>query len=476
MKILVAEDDYYSRTNLVSFIRELGYDVSGASNGLEAIEAIEREEYGIVFSDIKMPGLDGIELLKKVKNSRKGYFTEVVLFTGFSEVDTAISALHWGAFDYLAKPVSLKEIKKIIEKVTAYQDFLNEQRGILKHRIADQSLPENNRQRLKTQLAKHVSGGEFYTGSEGLKSIVDYAYRLHFNRNIPVLIEGETGTGKELIARLIHFGPLEDTRPFVDINCAAITTSLFESELFGYEPGAFTGGLTKGQKGKLDAAQSGTLFLDEIGDLAPELQGKLLRVLQEKEFYRVGGTTKTQSDIRLICATNRNLTKAVETGNFRGDLFFRLNVGYIFLPPLRERKEDIIPLAQKFITEFSVRTKRDIPSLSSEAQAVLKGYHWPGNVRELRNLIEYTLFMFRTDKILAEHLTKIPNLPPKELLPQMNLPEENLSDKAFSLDRHIQDIIADVMKKYDGNKTEVAKYLGISRTTLYTHLKHMTGK
>ncbi len=317
--------------------------------------------------------------------------------------------------------------------------------------------------------------------SESMRELVRQANKYHQDRSIPVLIEGETGTGKEILAKVIHHGFKHEETPFINISCAALVHNLFETELFGYEGGSFTGGLQKGHKGKLDLAQGGTLFLDEISEVPFGQQVKLLRVLQDKEYYRVGGLKKVKLDARIICATNVRLEELLKKGGFRSDLYFRLKVGNLVIPPLRERKEAIIPLAKMFLSQFSFSKGKSFSSVSKEAEEILLEYYWPGNVRELKNTIEWVVFMHDSLKLEPHHLDIIrrrgldlgkygsDNDP---CFPQsFSLPEEK-----FPLEDHINNIISLALKKYKGNKTKTACYLDISRHALYTRLENIAKK
>ena len=284
-----------------------------------------------------------------------------------------------------------------------------------------------------------------------------------FHREIPVLLRGETGTGKELIARLIHCGNDKEDRPFVDINCATMSLTLLESELFGYEGGAFTGGRASGQRGKIDLAQGGTLFLDEVAEIPVEIQSKLLRFIQETEFYRVGGLKKNKADVRIISATNQNLETAVSEGRFRKDLYYRLKVGQIIIPPLHQRITDIIPLAQSFLVDAARRMDKPFHSISPEAAYILENYSWPGNVRELLHLIELIVLMNTEERIEKRHLHTITDLEHNGVLVRKGLISKRIN---------FPDILA-ALEKTAGNKKEAAKYLNISRRTLYRLLAEM---
>ncbi|MDD2422034.1 MAG: sigma-54 dependent transcriptional regulator [Heliobacteriaceae bacterium] len=317
--------------------------------------------------------------------------------------------------------------------------------------------------------------GGFKVGiyAESMCRLVEFARKYHEDRSIPVLIEGETGTGKEVLARLVHSGRLGKSLPFVDINCAALSPGLFESELFGYEPGSFTGGLATGKKGKLDLAGGGTLFLDEIGDLPLELQAKLLRLVQEREYYRVGGLTKIKADIRLICATNIPLQTKVTAGAFRQDLFFRLKVGYLEVPPLRERKADIIPLANMFMRNFSRQKSKGFSRINPAAAEILLAYRWPGNVRELKNVIEWAVLMHDDREIKPAHLSVNTEKSGPARLPadKEHAPGLRLPPGRFPLEKFIDEIIYKALQLNQGNKAATARYLGISRSRLYERLK-----
>ena len=333
---------------------------------------------------------------------------------------------------------------------------------------------------LQQTLARVMGIANVGIFSDSMRQIVILSQKYHENRNLPVMIEGETGTGKELVARTIHFGEMGTPGPFIDINCATIPANLFESELFGYEAGAFSGAAQQGHKGKFDMARGGTLFLDEITELPLEMQPKLLRVIQEKEFFRVGGLQKVKTDVRIICATNLELSQLVEQGRFRKDLYYRLKVGHIFVPPLRARKEEIIPLALMFLTEAAKVQGRKFRRIGEAAQEILMAYEWPGNVRELRNIMEWVLALHDDEELKPRHLplssppvgrqlmggeVSAAVLQPKDFV----LPQEHFSLQDFN-DR----IILQAVKKFGGNKTAAAEYLGISRRSVYYCLEKKT--
>jgi len=297
----------------------------------------------------------------------------------------------------------------------------------------------------------------------------EIAHFFHKDRNVSVLIEGETGTGKEIIARVVHFGKEGDTRPFISINCSAISAGLFESELFGYDEGAFTGARIGGMVGKLELAQGGTLFLDEIGEMPVELQSKLLRVIQQKEFYRIGGNEIIQLDARIICATNRDLKLEMEAKRFRTDLFYRLTTGRIFIPPLRERKEEIAPLAQMFMVQFAEEKRRKFKFIDNDALHFLEDYDWPGNIRELQNTIERIVLLHDEVAITNDHLNFVTGKSDATLAEDsqtllIDLPEEGINIKDVQ-----RLVMRKILHKFDGNKSRAAEFLGMSRKTFYKH-------
>lgn len=476
MQILLVDDDRDSRSGVADFLRELGHQVTECANGAEAYQVFSMGQFAMILSDIKMPRMSGLELLQRVSAHPLGREVAVVLFTGHGELQSAIAALRAGAYDYLLKPINVEELAVITERIAEYQALRQENRSLNEEtQVAKQEI-----KKLRQTLAQSVGLEGTQWHAPAMLRVAEQARKYHTDRAIPVLIQGETGTGKEVVARLIHYGDLADSRPFVDINCAALTASLFESELFGYEAGAFTGSLGKGQRGKLDMAQGGTLFLDEVAEVPLELQGKLLRVLQEREFYRVGGLKKIPLDVRIVCATNVDLRQRVEQGLFREDLYYRFKIGELYLPPLRERVEDILPLAHTFLEKFSREKGKNFLHISPAAAKVLETHRWPGNVRELRNTIEWSVFMYNDPVLEPEHLNLIttPQTVARPRYRATNQAEQPLNPKSFilpqepfSLDRFVQDILLKALDMHNGNKTDTARYLDISRRSLYSRLK-----
>ena len=342
---------------------------------------------------------------------------------------------------------------------------------------------EQELSQMQQMLAQAMGIARVGIFSDAMRQITMLAQKYHENRDLPVLIEGETGTGKELVAKTIHFGDRQQhSRPFVDLNCAAIPANLFESELFGYEAGAFTGALQKGQKGKFDLAKGGTLFLDEITELPLELQSKLLRVIQEKEYFRVGGLKKIKTDVRIICASNVDLAQRVEMGIFRKDLYYRLKVGHVFVPPLRGRQEEIVPLASLFLQEFASAKGKKFCNIDEKAQDMLTEYDWPGNIRELRNVIEWIVALHDDRELTTEHLSLLGPFKNKVLMNNqhnerfLKLDKFVLPPDQFPLESFIDHIIQKAVQMYDGNKTLAADYLKISRRTVYYRLEKLAKK
>jgi two-component system, NtrC family, response regulator AtoC len=370
-RILIADDHDAIRRGLVRGLTEAGHEVEEASNGNQAIERLTDNYFDVVLSDLKMGGSDGMDVLRTTRALHPT--TAVILMTAFGTVNTAVEAMKIGAFDYVQKPFEIEEMEVKIDKALEVKRLRNEIEYL---RDAQQN---------RYDFEKIVGT------SPALQRVLDIVKKVA-KSNTTVLVRGETGTGKELIAGAIHHNSLRTSRNFVKVNCAALQENLLESELFGHEKGAFTGA-DKQRIGRFEQADGGTLFLDEIGDMSASTQAKILRVLQEHEFERLGGTRTLRVDVRLIAATNRDLPAMVATGHFREDLYYRLNVVSIEMPPLRERKDDIVPLAAAFIRRFSGELKKKIDGLDGDAQKLLMRYNWPGNIRELENTIERAMLL-----------------------------------------------------------------------------------
>jgi len=437
VKVLIVDDEAIIRESLRDWLSDVGYQVLTAENGHQALGIIEKEKPGIVIADLVMPGMDGIELLKRAKEISPGI--EVIIITAYGSIPTAISAMREGAYDYIEKPFCPERAELLVEKLVKHQRLLEE--NISLH----QKLEE--RYRFENMIAK----------SAKMRQIIE-VIKVVAKSNAAVLITGESGTGKELVARAIHSQSYRKGKPFVAVSCAALPESLLESELFGHEKGAFTGAHAQ-RKGKFEVANRGTLFLDEIGEMSANIQVHLLRVLEEKEFTRVGGNELIKVDVRVISATNTDIKKAVADGQFREDLYYRLNVVSIELPPLRERKEDIPLLAQHFLKKFALENQKEITGFSPEANDFLLKYEWPGNVRELENAIERAVILAKNSCI------EVADLSQKSLIAVHSAP---LGKKLAEVERnHILNILSET----GGNYTKAAKILGISRVTLYNKIK-----
>ncbi len=361
--ILVVDDDPYIQEALGDRLESLGYRVSRASDGQQALELIDHQDPQMVFLDIEMPGMKGLDVLREIRKREKDF--PVVMITAYGSIDLAVEAMKEGAYDFIPKPFKANHIALVVEKAMERQR-LRREKEVLSEEV-------DKRYRL-------VAGN-----STKLNAAIGAAKKAAASKST-ILLLGESGTGKELFARAIHNWSERKDRPFIAINCVGLSKELLESELFGYEKGAFTGA-SQLKRGKIEIANGGTVFLDEVGDISEELQAKLLRFLQEREFERVGGTQLIRVDVRIIAATNRNLDAAVKEGRFREDLFYRINVVPIVLPPLRGRKEDVPSLAQFFMQRFSIESKKSFTDISQEALEALHAYDWPGNVRELANVI-----------------------------------------------------------------------------------------
>jgi DNA-binding NtrC family response regulator len=440
IRILVVDDEQNQRELLQGFLLKKGYSVQAAENGETALAWLKDHVCEVILTDHKMPGMDGTTLLKEIKV----LFPEtwVVLMTAYGTVEKAVEAMKLGAYDYLSKPIDLEELLILLERIES---------SIL--------LTWENRQ-LRHELKEKFSFEGLITQSPKIEEVLSLVARVAPSQS-SVLIRGESGTGKGLIAKIIHYQSPRSTAPMITINCAAIPENLLESELFGHEKGAFTGAYFQ-HRGKFEQAQGGTLFLDEIGDLSPALQAKILRVIQDKNFERVGGNKTIQVDVRVISATHQDLESSIQEGRFRQDLYFRLNVVSLLLPPLRERREDIPLLVDFFLQKFSRQNNKESLEVSKEARELLLRYSYPGNVRELENLVERAVVLCRgpliTTRDLPFHLKEGIGEPTAGFSSNLSLPEQ-LED----LERHL---IQQALKEMGGVQTRAAEKLGISERVL----------
>jgi two-component system response regulator AtoC len=485
MRILLVEDNDDIRYSLSEFLQSVGHKVLERANGQEALTLLKTEKVHCVLSDIQMPVMGGKELLKRIKQSEPMKNIEVILFTGYGDVRGAVEAMREGAYNYLTKPVDVKELDIVLRHLEEFLSLREENTKLLTRFSEEVEKATRNIQDELTQIrhvfAKEIGKSEIGVFSDAMKNVFREAETLHRNPEVPVLIEGETGTGKELVAHFIHYGGGDVVTPFIGINCAAISPNLFESEFFGYEPGAFTGGNPKGQKGKLELAKNGTLFLDEVTEMSIEHQAKLLRLIQEREYYGVGGLKKIHTQARFICATNQEVGRMVDAGTFRKDLYFRLNVGAVRIPPLRERKEDILPLAELFLSQIRGQKRTRFRRIGRKAAVMLEEYPWPGNVRELKNTIERIVLYFNDEEILPEHLLNcFQNVSRPAALPlapeKINPDAPELPEDGMPLDRLILNIVRRALDLNRGHQTRTAKYLGISVRVLQTYMRKLSAK
>ena len=443
VKILIVDDEPSHRLMLCAHLKS-GYDVCEAANGLQAVEAVKKQFFDLVLMDIRMPGTSGLEALRQIK----AISPRIVVFivTAFQSVETAREALRQGASDYIVKPVDIEELVANIEREFSYRD-LQRENTLLKERLGDQFTESN-----------------IIARSSKMREVME-EIALIAPSDATVLILGESGTGKELIANLIHERSVRAKKPFIKLNCAALTEALLESELFGHEKGSFTGA-TERKPGRFELANGGSFFLDEVGEMRSTTQVKLLRVLQEQQFERVGGTESITVDTRIITATNKKLDKEVKAGRFREDLYYRLNVVPIQLPPLRERKEDILPLAEYFLKFYGEKNHREAVKILPEALDLMMRYDWPGNIRELENTIERGVIIAR-----SEYLT------PDELPPNLRNISESKAHygSEMSVGSTIKEMekefIARTLTSVAGNRTRTAKILGITRKTLQNKIR-----
>lgn len=438
--ILVVDDDRAHRTMLRTLLSGWGYVIVEADDGDVAIEKVREQGYDLILMDIRMMRMSGIEALHEIKTINPAI--PIIIMTAFSSVESAVEALKHGAYDYLTKPLDFDELQIIIERA-------------MEHR----QLREENRL-LKENLGIKFDRQNIIGRSDAMDKLMETVAQVAPS-DATVLLTGESGTGKELIAGAIHFNSLQKEAPFVKINCAAITETLLESELFGHEKGSFTGAERR-KEGKFRQADGGSIFLDEVSEMSLAMQVKLLRVLQEREIVRVGGDEVIKIDVRIIAATNRNLIEEVEKGNFREDLFYRLNVVSLNMPSLRERREDIPLLAQHFLTVFAEKNHKDIKGLTPQAMDGLLKYEWPGNIRELMNVIERAVVLSRDEYLDEEDLSLINrNKPAVEHIIHGNIPLEDVE----------RNTVLETLEAAEGNKSEAARRLGITRRTLHKKLK-----
>lgn len=435
LSILIVDDEQVVRDSLVHWFTEEGYDVEAAENASTALAKLAGREFDLVIADIRMPGMDGIELLEKIRSEQLD--TSVIVMTGYASVETAVRALKHGAFDYITKPFDPDDLSVVVRNALE-QHRLKKENRMLRQQLVDGNQPL----------------GELIGQSEAMRHVREQIETVAAVDST-VLIEGESGTGKELVARAVHRLSPRRYNPMVVVHCGALTETLIESELFGHEKGAFTGAQYR-KKGKFEAAMGGTVFLDEIADISLKTQTDLLRVLQEREIVRVGGTQPIHVDFRVIAATNRNLTDLVREGRFRSDLYYRLNVFTIHLPPLRDRHGDVPLLATYFLDKYSKQMTRKFTGFDRSAMDMLISHNWPGNVRELENIVERAVVVGHEPLVRSHDLA----------VARPSGGPEDLSIEALER-RHIVRVLDD----FAWNQTQAAKALGIDRVTLYHKIR-----
>jgi DNA-binding NtrC family response regulator len=449
--ILLIEDEEPSRKAMTLLLGSAGYAITPCATGNEALQAVAKEEFDIVLTDLLLPDANGIDILTKVKEASP--ITEVILITGYASAETAVKAMKEGAFDYITKPLNIDELRIIIGKATERQRLKNENVY------------------LKKQLREKYEFANIIGNSQAMQKVFSRMRKI-IKTDSTVLILGESGTGKEIIAKAIHTNGTRRDKPFIAVHCGAIPENLLESELFGHTKGSFTGAI-RDKVGKFEAANNGTIFLDEIGTLPMHLQIKLLRVLQEQEVERIGSNKPIKLNVRVISATNVKLEEEVKGGNFREDLYYRLNVIPLVLPPLRERIEDIIPLARHFLAKYCKEMDRELMTFTREAFEAMEVYAWPGNVRELENVVERTVALTETDQIAISDL-------PSALGKAYSEQEEfslRVTSRGLNMVNTINELerkmISDALHLCDGVKARAAALLNLNRTTLVEKMRRL---
>ena len=447
--LLIVDDDEIMRETLSDVLKKRGYDVISVGSGNGALSTIKKNLIDLILLDMKLPDVDGLEVLKKIKE----FDTEilVIMMTAYSDVQTAVSSMKSGAYDYINKPFELEELRLLIEKGLETKSLINEVR------------------RLRRQHKEKYQNNHIYGASPQIHYVRELIGMISKTHKTSVLIQGESGTGKELAANAIHYNSHRGDKPMMKINCSAIPDTLLESELFGYEKGAFTDAKNT-KKGLFELADGGTVFLDEIGDMNPFLQSKILRVLENQTFMRVGGEREIRVDVRIIAATNKDLEFLVKEGFFRKDLYYRLKVIVVEMPPLRDRVEDILMLSNLFIEESNKEYNKNIKGVSDEGKKMMIQYSWPGNVRELRNVIERAMILTDQEYITPKHLPF--EMKQVERLTHADTGHElmEIADD-ISLENMEKMHLSKVLKRLEWNKSKASKLLGISRATLRAKIK-----
>ncbi len=445
-RILVMDDEEQERRRIEKYLVQKGYDVLAVGTVPDAVSAIRQDRYDVFLTDCNIPGVDALRTSDEVRKINPDL--AVIIMTAYGTIETAVKAIKAGAYDYLPKPIDLDQLVVLIERVS-------ERRNLIR---------ENTE--LKERLKDRYKFEEIVSTSNAMEEVLNLAGRVAAS-NATVLLRGESGTGKELVAKAIHYHSPRAGFPLIKVNCAALPETLLESELFGHEKGAFTGAMSR-RIGRFEAADKGTLFLDEIGELSSSMQVKLLRVLQEREFERLGGNQTIKTDVRLIAATNRDIEKAIKEGTFREDLYYRLNVVSVVIPPIRERKEDIPALIDYFVTKYGRENKKNISGISDEARNLLLRYDYPGNVRELENIIERAVVLSKKGVITGADLPIPVRMAMQGNRLSTGRPRGSLNDTLDTVERGL---ILDALKESGGVQTRAAELLGISERVLRYKLK-----
>ncbi len=445
-RVLIMDDEPQERSRIESFLKRKGHDVLAVGSIAEAVESIKKDRFDVFLTDCNIPGVDALETSGQARKINPDM--AVIIMTSYGTIETAVKAIKAGAYDYLPKPVDPEQLALLIERIA-------ERRNLIR---------ENTE--LKEQLIERYKFAEIVSTSHAMEEALNLAGRVAAS-NATVLLRGESGTGKELVAKAIHYHSARANFPLIKVNCAALPETLLESELFGHEKGAFTGATAK-RIGRFEAADKGTLFLDEIGELTPGMQVKLLRVLQEREFERLGGNQPIKVDVRVIAATNRDLEQAMHEGKFREDLYYRLNVVSVVIPPLRERKEDIPELLDHFIKKYSQANRKKISGVSAEVRNLLMRYSYPGNVRELENIIERSVVLAKGGTITSADLPLHLRTVESEEKICVRKTGSSLNETLDTMERGI---IIDAFKESGGVQTRAAEKLGISERVLRYKLK-----
>jgi two-component system response regulator HydG len=445
--LLIVDDEEIALRNLQHVMEKEGYQVTATQSGAVAVALLEKQGFDVVLTDLRMEGVDGMDVLRKSQELQPQ--AEVIFITGYATAESAVQALKHGAFYYIAKPFRLDEVRKVVAEALA--------KGRLRR--------ENDA--LRREVESYRDGDGIVTQDAAMQRLLDMARQIA-PTDCSVLITGESGTGKELFAKYLHRQSTRAEGPYTAINCGAFSEQLLTNELFGHEKGAFTGA-TALKKGLIEVSAGGTLFLDEVTEMAPSMQVKLLRVLQEREVLRVGGTRPVKCDVRVLAATNRDVTEAVKNGSFREDLYFRLNVVDLHIPPLSQRKGDIPLLAHHFLLKYASRMKKPVTRISGEVLKVLMDYPFPGNVRELENLIERGTAMAQGEVIELAHL-------PENLRKPGETGFSTIEGRMLTLEEQEQNYISRVLDEVKGNQTAAAQILGINRASLWRKLKAWRGE